>query len=217
MCRVSGSFETGFSAMGEPMESISSCWLAISGVTSGGGLRGLALQRAQAGDLLLRGLVAGIDLGGVQKLGHGALQVAGHDQLAALGQVQARGRNAHPVQSASRIAQILGSFGGGLLVVVKGGVVVLALLRRPRRACRSLLADSACSEDARQAQKSHDEEERKENTENADLGIAAERTRFIELPGVSELAQVSELVAGCLGCPGRDVLWRFCSTYEASF
>ena len=54
--------------------------------------RGLAVLLAHAGDLLLRGLVAGIDLGGAQKLGQRPLLVAGLQQLAALGQVQRRRR-----------------------------------------------------------------------------------------------------------------------------
>jgi hypothetical protein len=46
---------------------------------------------AHPGDLLLRGLVAGVDLGGMQKLRQRSLLVAGLEQLAPLGQVRRGG------------------------------------------------------------------------------------------------------------------------------
>ena len=88
------------------------------------GLR-LALQIANVGNLLLRGLISRIDLGRMQKLRQGPLLVACLQHLAALGEVRGRSPEAHAGEGGAE-AQVLGSLGVGLLVAVKGGVVVLA-------------------------------------------------------------------------------------------
>ncbi len=79
------------------------------------------------GDGLLRGLVAGVDLGGVQKLRQRPLLVARIHQLLALGHMHGRSGNPHAVKGCAEL-QILGSLFAGLLVVVEGGVVVLLRL-----------------------------------------------------------------------------------------
>ena len=80
---------------------------------------------AHAGDLLLCGLVAGIDLGGVEELSERALLVAGLRQLSSFGKVGGGSRDAHAIEGGA-VAQVLGVFGVGFLVGVKGGVVIFA-------------------------------------------------------------------------------------------
>ena len=85
----------------------------------------LAVLAADLVDQLLRGLVAGIDLGGVNELGQRALSIPGLEQLAALRDVGCRSRGAH-AQQRDAVSEILGIPCGGLLVIRQGGVVVLA-------------------------------------------------------------------------------------------
>ena len=133
MCRVSGSLETGFRTAG-CAHRFQVLLLALGLGKAGLGDRGyLAVLLPHPGDGLLRGLIAGIDLGGVQKLRQRSLFIARIQQLLSLGHVHSRSGNAHAIESLAE-SQVLGSFGMSFLVVVKGSVVVLASPRRSGRA-----------------------------------------------------------------------------------
>ena len=91
------------------------------------GQRSFAVFLAHLGYGLLCSFIAGVDLGGVQKLRQRPLFVARVQQLMALGYVHGRSGDAHPVERAAEL-QVLGSLGVSLLVVVEGAVVVLLRL-----------------------------------------------------------------------------------------
>ena len=92
-----------------------------------GGGGHLAVLLPQLGDLLLGGLIAGVNLGRAQKLRQRLRLPAGLHQLAAFGHVQRRIGHPYPVEGGAA-AQILGVLLVGLLIVVEGSVVVLARL-----------------------------------------------------------------------------------------
>jgi hypothetical protein len=150
MCRVKGSLETGFSALR----------LGKAGLA---GRSRLVVLGADLGDLLLSGLVAGIDFGGAQKFHQRPLLISPRHQLAALHQVSPRCRNPHPVERRA-VLQILGIFGVGLLVAVEGGVVIftrlggLAALEQGAGRLRTI-ADTAPAEDGQSSQERNPEGE----------------------------------------------------------
>ena len=95
-----------------------------------GGLEGRrlhALALAHAGNLLLDGLVARVDLACAEELGEGTLFVPGVEQLAPLCEVLGSCGDAHAEKGGAEL-EVLGGLGGSLLVVFEGGVEVLACL-----------------------------------------------------------------------------------------
>jgi len=90
--------------------------------------RHLAVLDAQLCNLLLSSLIAGVNLGRVEKFCQCALIVAAAKQLAALHHVRAGSVDAHPVKRCL-VAEIVWSLGQGFLVEVERGVVVFPRFR----------------------------------------------------------------------------------------
>ena len=126
MCSVKGSLDTASAAPARPSSRAPACSPAASG--QAGMFAGVCslCSAADLGDLLLRRFIAGIDLGGAQKLHQRALLVAGLQQLAPFLHVQRSAGNLHPVVSLPCKLRSLGDQRIGFLVVVEGGVEVLA-------------------------------------------------------------------------------------------
>ena len=125
MCSESGSLVSGLSSAGA---STGSKLLLVAGGLGQAGLgTGGAdtLPLANAGDLLLRGLVGGVDLGGMEELGQRALEVAGGGQLAPFGDVR-RGSGDANAGEGDLEARVFRVLAVGLLIEVEGGVVVFA-------------------------------------------------------------------------------------------
>jgi hypothetical protein len=75
-------------------------------------------------DLLLGGLIAGIDLESTLELSHGAVQIAVLDEDAPAVDVRGRGLEAH-ARKISFVAKIVRLQGEGVLIILKGGVEVV--------------------------------------------------------------------------------------------
>ena len=123
-----GSFEIGFSSTGPEMEAmlvrVSFC-LDICSEGSGPGARGwIGELLLDLINLLLGGLIAGVDLKGAGELGEGAVEVTTLTQDAALIDVGGGGleTNAREVGLVMYVVRLLSE---RLLVVLHGGVEVL--------------------------------------------------------------------------------------------